>query len=124
MEGVVALLAVIGGLAVVSWAIRSVVSSARILKSANQFQAATLEAVNAIETDDELRQIRAIGAWEEARRVNRSLSLQEQRIAVETLRDRRFPMGVYVGMIEAFIQAKSSEHHPIDEELAAVAREA
>ena len=48
MEGVVILLAVIGAVVVASFLWRTFGSSARVLKTANQFQAASMEAVAAI----------------------------------------------------------------------------
>jgi hypothetical protein len=122
VEGVVILLAVIGAVVVASFLWRTFGSSARVLKTANQFQAASMEAVAAIQQSppDELRRVRAVAAWEQAQAQVRRLSASEQRIVAETLRDRGFPTGEVCEGITAFIAAVEQEGASLDMDLASM----
>ena len=122
MEGVVILLAVVGAVAAASFLWRTFGSSARVLRTANRFQAASIEAVAAIQQSppDELRRVRAVAAWEQARAQVRSLSAAEQRIVAQTLRDRGFPTAEVCEGISAFIAAVEQEGAALDIELASI----
>lgn len=116
------LLAVIGALVVGRFALRTITSSGRVLRAANRFQATAVEAVRAFsETpDDEIAQLKAIAAWENARRFIGSLSAAEQRLAAQTLRDRGFPTAEIGRAIEAHVAARSLERDALDDDLAGI----
>lgn len=116
------LLAVIGALAASRFVLRTVTSSSRVLRAANQFQATAIEAVRAVnETpDDEVGQLKAIAAWENARRFIGSLSAAEQRLAAQTLRDRGFPTAEIGRAIEAHVAARSLGRDALDDDLAGI----
>lgn len=118
----VVLLAVIGALAAGRFLLHTVTSSGRVLRAANQFQATAIEAVRAVnETpDDEVGQLKAITAWENARRFIGSLSAAEQRLAAQTLRDRGFPTAEIGRAIEAHVAARSLGQDALDDDLARI----
>jgi hypothetical protein len=120
---VVALLAVVGAGALVVFLVRTLGSSARVLRAANLFQVTSVEAINAIHQapENELRQLKAIQRWEGARSVIRSLTADEQRIVVETLRDRAFPTAEVGEAIGEFMAAMDEESGALDEELVSLA---
>lgn len=118
----VVLLAVIGAIIVGRFALHTITSSGRVLRAANQFQATAIEAVRAVnETpDDEIAQLKAIAAWENARRFIGSLSAAEQRLAAQTLRDRGFPTVEVGRAIEAHVAARSIERDALDDDLTGI----
>lgn len=120
MEGMVVLLAVIGALVVGRFVLHTLGSTGRVLKAANMFQATSIEAVNAVRDapDDEFRQIEAIAAWEQARAFIATLSVSEQRLTAQTLRDRGFPTFEVVKAITTFIELKDQESPTLDRQLA------
>lgn len=123
MQVVLVLLAVVGAAAFVGFLVRTLGSSARVLRAANLFQSTSVEAINAIHQtpDDDLRQLKAIQQWEGARAFIRSLAANEQRIVAETLRDRAFPTAEVGEALGEFIAAKDAEGCALDQELAALA---
>jgi len=114
-------LVVVGAAAVTSFGVR-VVLTFRVLRAANLFQATSVEAITAIHQtpSDELRQLRAIQAWEAARAVIRRLTAHEQRIVAETLRDRSFPTADVGEAIVAFACATDRAGSFLDQDLAAL----
>lgn len=85
----------------------------------SRFQSTTLAAIYAIreEPGDELAQLRAIQEWEGVRAEVRALTQSEQRIAVETLRDRKFPTTALGDEIASFLAMKDRDGLQLDEEL-------
>ncbi|MBS0362977.1 MAG: hypothetical protein JSR98_16490 [Proteobacteria bacterium] len=125
MQVVLFVLVVVGAVAVTSFGVR-LVMTLRVLRAANLLQATSIEAINAIHKtpSDELRQLRAIQAWEGARCVIRCLTDHEQRIVAETLRDRSFPTAEVGQALEEFIAAMERSNAALDADLAALLRAA
>jgi hypothetical protein len=121
VQVVLFVLVVVGAVALASFGVRLVITL-RVLRAANLFQATAVEAITAIHQtpDNELRQLRAIQAWQGARGVIRRLTDHEQRIVAETLRDRSFPTLEVGEALSEFIAAKDVESGALDQELAAL----
>ena len=121
MQVVLFVLVVVGAVAVASFGVR-LVMTCRVLRAANLFQATSVEAITAIHQapDDELRQLRAIQAWEGARAVIRRLTDHEQRIVAETLRDRAFPTAEVGEALREFMSAIDRSNLALDDELASL----
>ena len=124
VQVVLVLLALVGAVTLTLFLVRTASSSARVLRATNQFQAASVEAIDAIRQTppNEPRQFRALQAWEQARASIRCLTADEQRTVAQTLRDRQFPTAEIGGAITAFIDAKDREHRALDEQLADLIR--
>jgi len=112
--------ALIGAGVVARFVWRAGTRSARVLRAANQFQATSIEALNAIGEGDEFRQIRAVAEWEHARAFIRTLSPHEQREAAQMLADRGFPTSRVGKAITAFMEAVDSESPELDAQLASM----
>lgn len=119
MQVVLVVLALVGAVVVAKWFIGGAGRTSRVLRAANSFQTTSIEAVEAIRQrpPDEDRQFRALRAWEDARAFVASLSPEEQRIALETLRDRSFPVAKVGEAITAFVEMKDGETRVLDEQL-------
>lgn len=118
-------LVVVGAVAVTSFGLR-LIKSMRVLWAANLFQATSVEAITAIHQtpSDELRQLRAIQAWEGARAVIRRLTDHEQRIVADTLRDRAFPTAEVGEALGEFMVAMDRANAALDDDLASLLRSA
>ena len=118
MQVVLFVLVVVGAVAATSFGVRLFTAS-RVLRAANLFQATSVEAITAIHQtpSDELRQLRAIQAWEGARAVIRRLTDHEQRIVVETLRDRSFPTAEVGEALSEFMAAIDRGSATLDADL-------
>jgi hypothetical protein len=125
VQVVLFVLVVVGALAVMSFGVR-LVMTLRVLRAANLFQATSVEAITAIHQtpSDELRQLRAIQAWEGARAVIRRLTDHEQRIVAETLRDRSFPTAEVGEALDDFVAAMGRSRAALDNDLAEMMRPA
>lgn len=125
MQMVLFVLVVVGAVAVTSFGLR-LIKSMRVLWAANLFQATSVEAITAIHQtpSDELRQLRAIQAWEGARAVIRRLTDHEQRIVADTLRDRAFPTAEVGEALGEFMVAMDRANAALDDDLASLLRSA
>lgn len=125
MQVVLFVLVVVGAVAVTSFGVRLVMTW-RVLRAANLFQATSVEAITAIHQTpyDELRQLRAIQAWEGARAVICRLTDHEQRIVAETLRDRSFPTVEVGEALCEFMAAMDRGSATLDNDLATLLRSA
>ena len=122
MQVVLFVLVMVGAVTVASFGVRLFIT-ARVLRAANLFQSTSVEAITAIHQTpgDELRQLRAIQAWEGARAVIRRLTEHEQRIVAETLRDRSFPTVEIGEALGDFIAAMDRNNAMLDDDLASLA---
>jgi hypothetical protein len=119
---VVVVLALVGGAVILSWVLRARSSTARVFKAANRFQTTSVAAISAIGAIplDEIRQIRALKAWEDARQMIRSLEVDEQRIVAATLRDRGFRTAEVAEALSEFIESRGPQYQALDQQVAAL----
>ena len=115
----VVLLAVIGAIVVGRFALHAITSSGRVLKAANRFQAPASEVIRAVNEapNNEIGHLKAIAAWEDARRFIGTLSAAEQRLAAQTLLDRGFPTAEIGRAIEAHVAARNTDRDALDDDL-------
>lgn len=119
---VVYVLAVVGGAVIALWLARTWSGSWRVLTATNEFQAASVAAIAAIREQVPTHPsiFAALGRWEASRSAIRELTADQQRIAVETLRERGFPIQEVAEAITEFMEATDRENSQFDNQLASL----
>lgn len=119
MSVLIWVLAAIGGLVLVSIAVRSAGSTRRVLKAIQDIEVAGVEAVRAIlETpDNERRQFAALVAWDAALRQSETLTRHEKGLVVGSLRDHDFPLSKVARVVDDFRAHLETNTAALDDEL-------